>query len=428
MLKLKLFIYLTCFLMNTAAFATKSNGLNSESITLYDYSEPFHKHAWLVAHNAYSNDNIFSNQYGLSITDQLNFGVRGFMLDIYDGSDGIYLCHKNCFLSNYGKFFDAISYSILPFLRENPREIITVFLEDHSSRDLLEKELKKIHGLNEIMFHPQTWVTHTNWPTLDELIAQNQRLFIITDKKENAGYYEMHENEVHLIHGQDISVENYWSLGDTHLTHNYSCTSRWPHIPLRTKKASVFYNEWDRLVVMNQFHGIPFYPHSETDNKFRALMLREQKYCNLLTERLPNYVAVDNVTSGQAKEYVQWLNTGGILFFKSASNEIDELNCGIAINENKLVELKKINCSNKTSFLQLNKLVEGTKIKLLEKNYTIINREFAEIVIKKTFLKEEYFFIDSNNSSDENQYFSYTYYGNKTGEKKFTKIHIQMPQ
>ena len=46
---------------------------------------------------------------------------------------------------------------------------------------------------------------------LEELI-KNQRLFIITDNKNNSGYYEFDNKEIHLLFGQDISVENYWSL------------------------------------------------------------------------------------------------------------------------------------------------------------------------------------------------------------------------
>ena len=38
-----------------------------------DYSKPFNTYSWLVAHNAYSNDNIFSNQYGLPIAEQLKY-------------------------------------------------------------------------------------------------------------------------------------------------------------------------------------------------------------------------------------------------------------------------------------------------------------------------------------------------------------------
>lgn len=431
MRKLKIICYLMSilfFILDTSSSYSRSKKtMQFASYNINDYSKPFNTYSWLVAHNAYSNDNIFSNQYGLPIKEQLNHGVRGFMLDIYDYNNSIYLCHKSCYLSNYGKFFEALSYSILPFLRENPREIVTIFLEDHSSREVLENELKKVFALNEIIFNPQSWSRHTNWPTLEELIRKNQRLFIITDNKNNSGYYEFDNKEIHLLFGQDISVENYWSLGDTYLSHNYNCVSRWPNIPLSTKKSSIFYNEWDRLVVMNQFHGIPFYPHSETDNKFRALYQREQKYCYPAIQRAPNFVAIDNVTSGEAKQYIQWLNEGGLLFFKNTSFEPEDLVCGIPTQTLFYSDLAKIGCDQTLRGIKINKLKQGTIIRLYDKNYQFQNKEYAEIEIKNHYDNSEEFYIDLDDFNFENSYYKYTYFGNKPGKKKFQKVSIIIP-
>ncbi len=428
---LKIICYLLSslfFILNSSSSSNRTKkSLQSDSYYINDYSKPFHTYSWLVAHNAYSNDNIFSNQYGLSIKEQLKFGVRGFMLDIYDYNNSIYLCHKSCYLSNYGKFFEALSYSILPFLRDNPREIVTLFLEDHSSREVLEKELKKVFALDEMIFNPQTWSGYPNWPSLDELIKKNQRLFIITDNKNNSGYYEFDNKEIHLLFGQDITVENYWSLGDTYLSHNYNCVSRWADIPLSTKKSSIFYNEWDRLVVMNQFHGIPFYPHSETDNKFRALYQREQKYCYPETQRTPNFVAVDNVSSGETKQYLQWLNSGGLLFFKSLSFDPEDLVCGLSNQASIYTDLAKIGCDQYLRAIKISKLKQGTIIRLFDKSHQFINSEYAEIKIKNNLETNEDLKIDLENFDFENSYYKYSYFGNKPGKKKFQKITLVLP-
>ncbi|MGY3803546.1 hypothetical protein ACWNT8_05770 [Pigmentibacter ruber] len=423
----KFIIFIFLFSIFPSLHAKKLYLNRKNNIVIEDTSKPFNSYTWLVAHNAYSNDNIFSNQYGLPVTELLKYGARGLMLDLYDYDNSIYLCHKSCYFSNYGKFFETMSYSVLPFLRNNPRDVITIFLEDHSSREMLEQELAKIQGLEEFLFNPSIWAEYKQWPSLEEMIQKNQRLIIITDNKKNSGYYEINGKEIHLVFGPDLTVENYWSLGDTYLSHNYTCVSRWPEIPLSTKKSSYFYNQWDRLVVMNQFHGIPFYPHSLTDNKFKALFTREQKNCHPETERMPNYVAVDNVTSGDAKEYVQWLNSGGILFYKDIIFDTDNFICGFAIIESGSSDLSKFRCDQAIRAIKINRLKEGTIIRIYDKSYKFLNFEYVELTMKKDMLDAEEFKIDLENYNFENSYYKYIYYGKKLDKKTFQKIEVIVP-
>ncbi|KAK9948934.1 hypothetical protein M0R45_004487 [Rubus argutus] len=64
---------------------------------------PFNKYTWLTTHNSYAQAGVRSatgsfiiapmNQND-TVTSQLNNGVRGLMLDMYDFNNDIWLCHS----------------------------------------------------------------------------------------------------------------------------------------------------------------------------------------------------------------------------------------------------------------------------------------------------------------------------------------------
>lgn len=412
-LKLSKFLFLFFIQFNVFCLEFKDYVPRPDYVPNYD--KPFNQYTWLVAHNAYSNYSNFSNQYGIKISKQLELGVRGLMLDLYDFNDEIYLCHKTCLLSEYGTFVEEMNNTIIPFLENNPNEVLTLFLEDHSSKDFFKRALNQVKDLSKYVFNPQKWNDRSNWPTLNELIQKNQRLFIISENEKNSGYFEINSGEVHVIFGQDISVENYWSLGDTYMSHDYRCYSRWKNIPLSTEKASPFYNYWDRIFVMNQFHGIPYAPHSEEDNKFYKLKKREEKYCKPYSKRFPNFIAVDNITHGNALEYVEWHNNGGILFYNKNYN-YESLVCGLATTFNRKIPLYKAGCYDYVTKGQLQGVPKGTKILIYSSDYNLNNSEYTEIEVLNDLNFTEPINIDSFDASFEDKNFKLKYFG-KNGMK-----------
>ena len=104
---------------------------------------------FLTSHNAYANGvdggftfgNIAPNQ-SRGIVQQLNDGVRGFMLDIHQTPDGAILCHNSCNGSSAARSrLDVDIQRIVDFLKSRPTEIVTVFLEDYVSADVLRSSL-----------------------------------------------------------------------------------------------------------------------------------------------------------------------------------------------------------------------------------------------------------------------------------------------
>lgn len=70
---------------------------------------------------------------------------------------------------------------IVDFLARHPREIVTVFLEDYVSKDVLAREFQRVDGLEDLLFRPEG-VRERGWPTLGWTRQQNKRLLIFSDK------------------------------------------------------------------------------------------------------------------------------------------------------------------------------------------------------------------------------------------------------
>lgn len=285
----------------------------------------FDQATWLTTHNAFNNYGdarwTIPNQSG-GLRSQLDGGVRALMLDVHYwsaprwlcyvsfGSDcyapGVYLCHGDCgtvagvtYALPRRSFADALG-TVVGFLRDNPREVVTLFLEDYTSQSQLKAAFDQAPQVADLIFDPASpaWrVRERGWPTLREMVQANKRLLIFTDRGENKGIYG-------IAHGRDYTVENYWSIGD--LGNDYNCVSRWGDIPLNAGEAG-----WNRLFVMNQFRNVPTVISAALDNTYDNLDRRVDQYCSPAAGgKLPNYVAVDffEVPGGSAKRYVDDLS------------------------------------------------------------------------------------------------------------------------
>jgi hypothetical protein len=126
-------------------------------------------------------------------------------------------------------------------------------------------------------------------------VRGGQRLLIFTDNAANVGDYPSPGGgRATVMDGQDATVENYWSLGDTIFSHDWSCRSRWGSVPLNAGRVSFFPGKsWPRLFVMNQFHGVGETLHARSDNKLSHLWARVHEHCLPRSGRLPNFIAVD---------------------------------------------------------------------------------------------------------------------------------------
>ncbi|KAH7443063.1 hypothetical protein KP509_02G017500 [Ceratopteris richardii] len=152
----------------------------------------FNKYSWLTTHNSFAilgepsqtgPRTTFYNQED-TVTDQLNNGVRAFMLDMYDFLHDIWLCHSFggvCY--GFTAFEPAINTlkEIELFLASNPSEIITIFIEDYVTSANGLTKLFTAAGLKKYWFPVSSMPKDGgDWLTLTEMVSRNYRLLVFT--------------------------------------------------------------------------------------------------------------------------------------------------------------------------------------------------------------------------------------------------------
>ncbi|MEU2549611.1 RICIN domain-containing protein [Streptomyces roseolus] len=255
-------------------------------LALEEYTPPadprLDQTTFLTAHNAfnsYGDGYAFPNQ-SRSMATQLDEGVRGMMLDVYDqgADDPLSMCHGTCVIGGSRPFMDGL-HDIVSFLQRDTSAVVTVFLEDKvDDRAKIAREMLSVTGLKDLVFDPSAQdVASKGWPTLSQMRTLNKRLLIFSSWGDIP--------DVGARSQSDWTVENYWSMGD--LANNKDCYSRWDGIPLTRRGAN-----FAPLFVMNQFRNAPTVITAAIDNG-DALVDRALNICGPAARKTPNYVAVD---------------------------------------------------------------------------------------------------------------------------------------
>ncbi|XP_061356293.1 PI-PLC X domain-containing protein At5g67130-like [Gastrolobium bilobum] len=248
---------------------------------------PFNRYSWLTTHNSFARLGQKSmtrsvilaptNQQD-TITSQLNNGVRGLMLDMYDFEKDVWLCHSfggQCY--NYTAFQPAINVlkEIQAFLEANPSEIVTIIIEDYVTSP---KGLTKVFdaaGLRKYWFPVSRMPKNGgNWPTVDDMIQKNQRLVVFTSKASK-------EASEGIAYEWRYLVENQYGNGGMKAG---SCPNRAESPSMNTTSRS--------LVLVNYFRDLPDVTKSCKDNSAPLLSMVNTCY-EAAGKRWANFIAVD---------------------------------------------------------------------------------------------------------------------------------------
>eukprot|EP00252_Welwitschia_mirabilis_P015761 TRINITY_DN3495_c0_g1_i3.p1 TRINITY_DN3495_c0_g1~~TRINITY_DN3495_c0_g1_i3.p1 ORF type:complete len:368 (-),score=46.55 TRINITY_DN3495_c0_g1_i3:277-1380(-) len=248
---------------------------------------PFNKYAWLTTHNSFSIIGepshtgtprvTFYNQED-SVTNQLNNGVRGFMLDMYDFMGDIWLCHSfggQCY--NITAFEPAINTlkEIESFLSSNPSEVVTIFIEDYVHAPKGLTRMFTDAGLMKYWFPVANMPKKgENWPKVSEMVASNKRLVVfssVASKEETEG----------IAYQWRYVAEN--EPGDGGINRG-SCTNRKESKPLSSKETSLF--------LMNFFPTIPT-DQNGACKEHSGAQVRMADTCMKTAKRYPNFIAVN---------------------------------------------------------------------------------------------------------------------------------------
>ncbi|KAM1940268.1 hypothetical protein ACFX13_027990 [Malus domestica] len=248
---------------------------------------PFNRYSWLTTHNSYAQAGVRSATGSLivapmnqndTVANQLKNGVRGLMLDMYDFNNDVWLCHSyggKC--SNFTAFKPAINVlrDIKTFLESNPSEIVTIFIEDYVESPSGLTKVFEAADLKKFWFPlAQMPKNGSDWPTVDDMVQNNQRLVVFTSKKAK-------EASEGIAYEWNYVVENQYGNGGMVPG---SCPSRAESSPMDTMSKS--------LVLVNYFRDLPNASASCMDNS--APLLSASKTCyEAAGKRWPNFIAVD---------------------------------------------------------------------------------------------------------------------------------------
>lgn len=259
----------------------------TDQFKLVNNSLPFNKYAFLTTHNAYAIEGepshtgvprvTITNQED-NITQQLNNGVRGLMLDTYDFEGDVWLCHSfggNCY--DYTAFEPAIDTlrEIEAFLSANPSEIVTIILEDYVHAPNGLTKVFTDAGLMKYWF-PVTSMPQNgqDWPLVSDMVAKNRRFIVFTSIKSK-------EQSEGIAYQWNYMVENQYGDGGMKAG---SCPNRAESAPMDDKTKS--------LVLVNYFKSVPI--------KVSACIQNSADLANMLPtcyaasgNRWANFVAVD---------------------------------------------------------------------------------------------------------------------------------------
>ncbi|XP_047322730.1 PI-PLC X domain-containing protein At5g67130-like [Impatiens glandulifera] len=248
---------------------------------------PFNKYSWLVTHNSFSivdaplltgADRItFYNQED-TVTNQLMNGVRGFMLDMYDFENDIWLCHSlrgQCY--NFTAFQPAINTlnEVEAFLTSNPTQIVTIIIEDYVRSPKGLTKLFANAGLDKYWFPVSKMPKKgRDWPTVTQMVLDNHRLLVFTSDSSK-------EASEGIPYQWRYMLEN--EPGDGGVIEG-SCPNRKESKSLNSRSAS--------LLLQNYFPTIP--AQSEACKEHSAPLANMVETCyKAAGNSMPNFLAVN---------------------------------------------------------------------------------------------------------------------------------------
>ncbi len=246
----------------------------------------FNEVAFLTTHNAFNaEENGFAlpnHTYG--ITRQLNDGVRGLMIDVYDEGGVATVYHSLAFLGTAP--LESNLSEIKAFLDANPGEVVTIIFECYADFNMVEAAFLS----TDLLQYAHSQPLGQPWPTLQQMIENGKRLVVLSDRNDaptNGAWY-------HYV--WDHAVETPFSNSSNS---DFSCE----------------FNRGDPqndLFILNHFATDPTLGVGRTDlselaNEFNFFYNRARQ-CELELGKFPNFPTIDFHELGEPLRVVDSLN------------------------------------------------------------------------------------------------------------------------
>lgn len=165
-------LYIIVFSFFTAVAWAACNG--HDKLCERKYSEI----TFMGSHNsAFVGKQPSDNQY-VSVTEQLDLGIRFLQAQTQDKFGDIHMCHTSCLLLDEGPLEDYLQ-EISDWVVKNPDEVLTLLLTNHDAIAIEKFDAAfNSTGLKGFVFRPEKKLAQENWPTLQQLIDDGTRLIV----------------------------------------------------------------------------------------------------------------------------------------------------------------------------------------------------------------------------------------------------------
>jgi hypothetical protein len=279
---------------------------------------------FLTAHNAFSNMHEGWQRYmqqTLNIAEQLDFGVRAFMLDVHEQNGSLILRHGSgpfCALQRgvfswIASFVKVPNYKMLEhtlsiitqWMVMHPDEIITIFLENLVANDKLAQEIRGIKGFMPLVMSLNDWDPEEHegrWPTLQWMRDQNKRIVIFNEDKTGSNFAKFSKDEAkkypfyYLWHY--IIESQYGTLHKPAL-----CAERSESYHYRKRNRKLFLlNYFGRITRSSRMCK----KYNSYENLSAIVKLCQKK--GMASGKAPNFIALDFIDEGNALRLVNEIN------------------------------------------------------------------------------------------------------------------------
>lgn len=118
----------------------------------------------------------------VSISKQLDTGVRFLEAQTHNKDGTIELCHTSCIELDAGPL-DAYLSELNTWMTGHPTDVVTLLLtnQDSIAVGLYDAAFVKA-GLKSLVFHPPGTLAKADWPTLQDMITAGTRLVVLMGK------------------------------------------------------------------------------------------------------------------------------------------------------------------------------------------------------------------------------------------------------
>jgi len=244
-------------------------------------NRPFDQVAFAGAHNAMSNADdgwlLPNQQHGLA--NQLEQGVREFLIDTHEWQGRTWLCHEYCELGNI-PLIEALGI-FREFMDTHPDEVLAFSIQEGISNAATEAAFIESGLVKYVYTHP----VGEPWPTLGQMIDDGTRLLVMTEGSGPPPAWYQPEFELS------------W---DT--PYFFTSPAEFSCEPFRGSPKNPLFE-------VNHWLSTPFSsPENAAQvNVYDVLWPRVEK-CREESGRIPNFVAVDFVSIGDLMRVVDRLN------------------------------------------------------------------------------------------------------------------------